>query len=1138
MLLAKPERSSKGLSITILFLALSSAMPSSAQTATGTISIVVEDSSQAVVPNASVTVSNKSTGLTRTGSSGPRGEFLATFLPAGEYTISGQSSGFKRVNVASFILQVDQNATVRLTLTPGDVVETVQVTESTPLLEGDTSSLGQVIENKKIVDLPLNGRNPFSLGLLAGNTTPVAGMGTNLPFIAGGGRFSANEVLLDGVDNNTTVTAGAIGRNGIALQPSVDAVQEFKVKTNSFSAEFGHAAGAVISATIKGGSNTYHGVLFEFLRNNKLDANNFFTNAAGLPRAAFRQNQYGGVFGGRIIRNKTFFFGDFQGTRQRTASASAIGSVPPGSIRNGDLSGLRTPIFDPFARRLAPNGTVISTLFPNAIIPPSLINPSSAAVLKLIPAANFGAAGAQSRNFFRQVPRGFDQDQWDVRVDHAVNAKNNIFGRISKSNTTTPQPGSFDGFIGGSNTLYRDIFQAVISDTHVFSPTLVNEFRAGYTRHNGSRLVDGVNDGAKFALDNKVALFPFPVKGFPSIAFNFSGEGTGSTQFDGWGGGSSDLNYENRFHFADTISINRGAHGMKVGADLRRNRYDNLRGNPFFGQFIFGSIFSSSSDSAGSGAPFADYLMGFPSLIQGTQMLDWGRQADVYFGTFFQDDWKIAKKLTLNLGLRYDLYTQPIDIRDRGGLFDLDKARFAVPGKDGYTRAIVDGDHNNIGPRAGFAYQARRRWVLRGGYGIFYGLRDQNQEVTQLAGNNPNTPALVAPVVSASKTVAPPYTINSPVLSGPTAIGLEGYSAAAPLTRTIRSQGFHDARFPKLEQYSFSVQFQPAEALLIETSYQGARGRDLATLFINVNQVPFEYALTGRNVQSQRPYPMVNGVVIPTFSKAKSNYNAFNLRVEKRHRNGLNFLVNYTWQKNMEEGGSGPSSFTQNGGTSIALDSYNLSREKGLAPIDVAHIFNVSYGYELPWGRGKRWLNSNRAVDTVLGGWQINGITTLRGGFPTDIRTNRLPPIFNTFNVPDRVPGQPIQVESGRGPDLFFNAAAFRVPGTTPSNTGAAIQLFGDSARRVARGPGSVNFDFSLFKQVNFTERLHLQFRAEAFNLTNTPTFSLPSSNSPSMTCIGRTPGSACNDNNPEFGKLSGSQATGRQLQFGLKIIF
>ncbi len=1109
-----------------------------AQTATGTINVVAEDTTQAVVPNVAVTVTNKGTGLTRRGSTGALGEFQATFLPAGEYTISVQANGFKRSTLVSFTLQVDQNATVRLTLTPGDVVETIQVTESTPLLEADTSSLGQVIENRKILELPLNGRNPFALGLLAGNTTPVVGMGTNLPFIAGGGRFSSNEVLLDGVDNNTTVTSGAIGRSGIAMQPSVDAVQEFKVKTNSFSAEFGHAAGAVISASIKSGSNDFHGTLFEFLRNDKLDANNFFTNAASLPRAAFRQNQFGGVLGGRIIRNKTFFFGDYQGTRQRSAAASNIGSLPPSSIRGGDLSSLRVPIYDPLARRIGPAGTVISTLLSGAIIPQSRINPSSAAVLKLIPDTNFGTTGAQSRNFFRQVPRGSDQDQWDLRIDHAVTSSHYLFGRVSKSNQTNPQPGSIDGFIGGSSTLYRDIFQVVLNDTYVFSSTVVNEFRAGYTRHNGSRLVDQVGEGAKFAIDNKVALFPFPVTGFPSIAFNFSGQGTGSTQFDGFGGGSSDLNYENRFHFADTISVNRGKHGMKMGADIRRNRFDTLRGNPFFGQFIFGSIFSSSSDSPGSGAPFADYLMGFPSLIQGTQMLDWGRQADVYFGTFFQDDWKLSKRLTLNLGFRYDLYTQPIDIRDRGGLFDLDKARFAVPGKDGYTRGIVDGDHNNFGPRLGFAYQAKRRWVLRGGYGIFYGLRDQNQEVTQLAGNNPNTPALIAPVVTATSTLAPPYTINTPVLAGPTATTLEAFSAASPLTRTIRSQGFHDARFPRLEQYNFSIQFQPSEALLIETSYQGARGRDLATLFINVNQVPFEYALNGRNIQSQRPYPMVNGTVIPTFSKAKSNYNAFNLRVEKRHRNGLNFLMNYTWQKNMEEGGSGPSSFTQNGGTSIALDSYNLSRETGLAPIDVAHIFNVSYGYELPWGPAKRWLSGNRVVGKVVGGWQVNGIATMRGGFPTDIRTNRLPPIFNTFNVPDRVKGEPIQVASGRGPDSFFNPAAFRVPGTTPSTTGAPIQLFGDSARRVARGPGSVNFDFSLFKQVSFTERIRLQFRAEAFNLTNTPTFSLASSNSPSMTCIGRAPGTACNDNNPEFGKLSGSSATGRQIQFGLKLLF
>ena len=248
--------------------------------------------------------------------------------------------------------------------------------------------------------------------------------------------------------------------------------------------------------------------------------------------------------------------------------------------------------------------------------------------------------------------------------------------------------------------------------------------------------------------------------------------------------------------------------------------------------------------------------------------------------------------------------------------------------------------------------------------------------------------------------------------------------------------------------------------------------------------------------------------------------------------------MNYTWQKNLEEGGSGPSAFTQNGGTSIALDTYNLSREKGLAPIDVAHIFNLSYGYELPWGPGKPWLSEQILLSAIVGGWQVNGITTLRGGFPTDIRTNRLPPIFNTFNVPDRVPGVPMQVQEGRGPGQFLQSRRVPCPRDDAEQHGRAIQLFGDSARRVVRGPGSVNFDFSLFKQFIFSERFRLQFRAEAFNLTNTPTFTLPSSNSPSMTCIGRTPGSACNDNNPEFGKLTGSQATGRQIQFGLKFLF
>jgi hypothetical protein len=499
------------LSVSLAILAGSVAV---AQISSGTLNVVTEDASGGVVPNASVAITNRNTGIARAGRTNERGEYQATFLPAGPYSVTVESQGFKRATLQEFVLQVDQNASVRITLNPGDVVESVDVTETTPLLEADTSSLGQVIDNKKILDLPLNGRNPFALGLLAGNTTQVFGMGTNLPFVGGGGRFSANEVLLDGIDNNTMVTNGAIGRSGVALTPSVDAVQEFKVKTNAFSAEFGRAAGSLITATMRSGTNQFHGSAFEFLRNDKLDANNFFSNASGLPKAKFRQNQFGGVLGGRIIRDKTFFFVNYQGTRQSTAATSNILAVPPVAIRNGDLSLLRTPIYDPATRRIGPNGTVVATAFPNGLIPPSRISPAAAAILSLIPEPNFGAPDAISRNFIRQVPRGYRTDQYDVRIDHQLTSTNNLFGRWSWSNQTTPQPGVFDGFIGGSNTQYRNIRQFVLTDIHLFSPTVVNELRSGVTRHNGSRIVDGIDAGAAFAAQNGVALFPFPVKGF------------------------------------------------------------------------------------------------------------------------------------------------------------------------------------------------------------------------------------------------------------------------------------------------------------------------------------------------------------------------------------------------------------------------------------------------------------------------------------------------------------------------------------------------------------------------------------------------------------------------------------------------
>src|SRR5436190_394987 len=338
----------------LLLLALSSLAPLHAQIANANMNVIVRDGTGAAVPRAVVKVTNTEMGVARTGSANERGELQLPFLPVGRYSVSAESPGFKTTTIAAVVLQVDQTAAIYITLQPGEVHELVEVKEVAAALETETSSLGQVIENKKILDLPLNGRNPFALGLLTGNTTPMFGMGSNLPFIAGGGRFSANEVTLDGVDNNTVSNAGSIGRNGIALVPSVDAVQEFKVKTSTFSAEFGHAAGAVVNATIKSGTNQFHGAAFEFLRNDHLDANNFFTNAAGQPRSAFHQNQFGGAFGGPIIHNRTFFFADYQGTRQSSGGGSSIRDIPPAALRAGDFSQAGVTIYDPSSRRIGP----------------------------------------------------------------------------------------------------------------------------------------------------------------------------------------------------------------------------------------------------------------------------------------------------------------------------------------------------------------------------------------------------------------------------------------------------------------------------------------------------------------------------------------------------------------------------------------------------------------------------------------------------------------------------------------------------------------------------------------------------------------------------------------------------------------
>jgi Carboxypeptidase regulatory-like domain/TonB dependent receptor len=1104
--------------------------PAWAQTVTGNITGQVEDATGALVPNAKVELVHSATKESRTVFTNERGEFLAPVLPIGQYDVSAEFQGFKRATLSGIVLAVDKTVSLTLRLEPGNMTESVEVTASAALVDASTSSLGQVIENKKVLDMPLNGRNVFALGLLSGNTTEVYGIGSNQTFAGGGGRFSGNAILLDGVADDTTANHGSIGRNSVLYTPSVDALEEFKVNTNSFSAEFGHSAGAVVSATIKSGTNNLHGTLFEFLRNDKLDANNFFANAARQPKAPFKQNQFGFALGGPIKlpklydgHNRTFFFIDYQGTRQRTSSSSTIYDLPPISFRTGDFSSLGTTIYDPHARQIGPTGAVISTPFPNNRIPTIDLNPTSLAVETLIPTPNFGPPNSPSRNYLRQPQQRLNGDQFDVRADQKISQGNNLFGRFSFGNTVQPSPGIFDNVAGGGTTNVTFGRHAVLNDVEVFGPGTINEARFGFSRSNGSVIGQG-QAGADFARQNGLALTPFAVQGFPSMVFSPTGQISGSQEFSSFGGGASVLNFETTFEGIDNVTVVRGNHALKFGGDVRRIRYNFL--NTDFGEDLFGSIFSSSSNNPGSGDPYADFLMGYPAVQNpfSLPMIDWARQRSLYAGLFAQDDWKVTPRLTLNLGLRYDLYTRPVDARDRGSLYNFSLEQFVQPGQNGYSRAIINGAHLDFSPRVGLAYRVTKKLVVRTAYGIFYGLRDQNEQTSVFAENPPNVALITNPTITAAGTLNPPVTINTPITLAPADPTMKAFSASNPLSYTIETLNFSNAKDPYLQQWNFTLQYELARSWLLQAAYAGAKGTKLDSR-VNLGQVPFSYALVGQNIQANRGAPEVNGIQAISSSQANNKYESVNFKVEKQFSYGFNLLLNYTISKNLETNGSGDSSYVQNGNTTNPLYSFNLNRDNGPAPLDIPQRFVVSYGYELPFGQGKRFLNTKSPLNKVIGGWQVNGITTLRGGFPTDIRVGVVPPTFATFNVPNRVPG--VDMYAHQGVDQYFNPAAFTVPGTVLSNTGVPIQLFGDSARHVARGPGGTNFDFSMFKNLRLKERATFQFRAEFFNISNTPTFFLASASSPETT-VGK----------PTFGQLTSSNSVGRQIQFGMKLIF
>lgn len=1106
-----------------------------AQVATGNIRGTVSDSSGAVIPNCPVIITNTETGDQRVVKTNERGDFNAPSVPIGHYTIAAEMSGFQKQVLSGIELQVDQTATFALKLQPGTVNETVEVQAAAPLLDTQTSSIGQVIEQKQITDMPLNGRNPFALGVLSGGTVQFQGLTTNLPIVAGGGRMSANDILLDGVDDNLRNYAGSVGRAGITYIPSVDAVEEFKVKTSAFSAEYGHAAGYVMNATIKSGTNHFHGDAWEFLRNDKLDANNFVSNFAGKPKAAFRQNQFGATFGGPVLlphyngRDHTFFFVDYEGTQIRQAAGSSISDVAPASFRQGDFSG-STIIYDPSTRQIGPKGVITDQPFPNNVIPTNRLSAAALKYQTLVPQPNLGSSSAVARNYFTTIPQQTQHNQGDARVDHTFNEKNTLTVRTSVSRQDIPNQGLFE--FSPTDQLFNTI-NSVIADTHVFTPTTLNEFRMGFNRANSSNFAPKAAQGMQFASQN--GFQSAPIIGFPDVNWTYSGQTLGTNEFTAFTAATTNYAFENSFEWSDNVTLIRGNHTIKTGADLRRFRFDRLVGYPASGEYFFGSTYTSNpSISTATGLPYADFLLALPtSVVASTSEVNWSMQRDLYFGPFIQDDWRVNRKLTLNLGFRYDLFTQPVQARNVGGMFDPTALSstgrpgiIALPGKDGYSRAIVQGHHKNFAPRFGFAYQASQKLVVRGAWGIFYSQREQNDETTDFALSLLNFQNINMPVISAQSVVTPPYTFTSPLTVNPLIDPqFSQFSAAHPLSSNNGNSNTADipfSPFPMLQQFNFSLQYELVPDLLIEASYSGSRGVHWVQR-VDLNQVPFQYALTGRNTQANRPFPFLASSMGLDTADVSSWYNAFNFKVEHRLSAGLELLANYTISHQTESGNAGISTFANQGNTR-AMDSYNLHLESGLSPLDLPQKFVVSADYQLPVGKGKLFASSHAWVNQIFGNWEVNGILTLRSGLPTDALVSTLPPVFATINRPDVVLGQSIVV-AHPGFNQYFNPDAFASPPTVPNAAGAPVRTFGNASRMVLRGPGSKNLDFSLFKNFAFTERTRLQFRAEAFNLTNTPTFTLPSARSAELT-VG----------NPAFGELAGSQTVGRQIQFGLKL--
>ena len=1062
--------------------------------------------------------------------------------------------GFKKEERSGIVLEVNQAARLELTMELGTATEVVEVSGQAPLLDAASSTIGQTIDNRSIVNLPLNERNSWSLVFLApGVNGSVGDKYNNVNVSINGGRPGSTAMMVDGIPSSTALTNPI---QGFTVYPSVNLVQEFKVESNAYSAEFGRSGGGVINLVYKSGTNQLHGSAFEFLRNSDLDANNFFSNALGVGLSSFKRSQFGGAISGPVYlpklyngRNKTFFLFGYEGLRQRSAS-NLTATVPTALQRAGNFTQTRAAngsmitIYDPATT--TPSGSAfVRQAFPGNVIPTSRFDPVAANVVKYYPLPNSpGAPNTGANNYYVASTTANPITNYDAKVNENVNDHHRFFVRASRRTDDNQPADYFPAEVrvaqGGVDD-FDTFVNSALDYTYTRSPSFLIDLRLGYARATEDRTprslgFNPVQLGMPAYMDGAQALM-FP--GFQAAGYQNLGNGGGSQ----WG----PAGYNTYSLGLNNMKV-LPAHLLKFGFDWRVMQANVSQGTDFAGTFAFARTFTQgpnpnqASTTAGDG--MASMLLGVGS---GPLTLNRATATQsAYYAFYVADDWKVSRRLTLNIGFRYGLDVPETERYNRISNFDPNiaspwagpaglpnlKGGTVFAGANGVGRQVAATDLNGWDPRFGFAYQVAKHTVMRGGFGVFHSDSLLDASGTQRSPGYSTTTQFI----SAANGVTPTNYVSNPFPSGLLLPTGSAQGLLADVGTDITPGLLGDNRVAYTENWSFNLQQQLPGSFVLEAGYVGNRGQHLSFNGVNLDQLrpdqlssqlqqqvknPFFGLITsGTLATATVPYsylaaafPQYTSVKVPFTSGATSIYNSLQLKAEKRFGSGLSFLVAYTSQKLIDD----CSTTAVVGGSSSLQNIYDLRGERSVSSNDVSQLLTISYVYQLPVGKGRRFGSGwNRMANSLVGGWQINGITTFATGLPLVLTTQNSSGAGNAALRPNnnghsaKLDG-PVESRLNR----YFNTSVFSQPAPfTLGNTGRTLPD--------VRAPGAKNFDFSLFKSFALLERLSLQVRGEAFNLMNTPRFKEPNGNL----------------NNAQFGVISSQSNSPRQVQFGLKLLF